>query len=121
MRPFTTKERMQELLDYYKISQVDLSRRTGISQAEENNYVLGKRIPKQNNISKIAEAYNIDPAWLMGYDVPMKRVTDLIEDSFDSVDYNIHLTKKQVDMLTAFENADESTKRMVLYALKIME
>lgn len=34
-------------------------------------YFSGKRLPKQSAIDKISRAYRINPAWVMGYDVPM--------------------------------------------------
>ncbi|WP_243124926.1 hypothetical protein [Clostridium cuniculi] len=37
----------------------------------------GKYTPKQNNIYLIAEALNVNEAWLMGYDVPMERTNNI--------------------------------------------
>lgn len=66
-------ERLKELLEYFGIKQNDLSKRTGIPKSAISMYIKGERVPKQNRISDIADAYNINEAWLMGFDVPMKR------------------------------------------------
>ena len=66
-------ERLKELLEYFGIKQNDLSKRTGIPKSAISMYIKGERVPKQNRISDIADAYTINEAWLMGFDVPMKR------------------------------------------------
>ncbi len=33
-----------------------------------SNYLNGDRVPRQDKIAMIADAFGIDPAWLMGYD-----------------------------------------------------
>lgn len=68
----TTSERLAELMDYYNINQADLIKKTGIPKSSMSMYVSGQRKPPQNKLTVIAEAYNVDEAWLMGYDVPMK-------------------------------------------------
>ena len=47
-----SNERLRELMEILNLKQSDIVRRTGIS--------------------KISEPFGISPAWLMGYDVPMK-------------------------------------------------
>ena len=64
-------KRLNEMMHKLNISQADLSRTTGITTAGISLYAQGKRIPRQDKISQICEPYNINPTWLMGYDVPM--------------------------------------------------
>lgn len=68
----STADRLRELMEYYGISQSDISKTTGIAKSSVSMYVSGQRKPGQDNLSDIAEAYNVDEAWLLGYDVPMK-------------------------------------------------
>jgi transcriptional regulator with XRE-family HTH domain len=51
---------------------VELSRRTGINQPRIGEYIRGKYEAKQPAVYAISEALDVDPAWLMGYDVPME-------------------------------------------------
>ena len=63
--------RLKELLSAFNISQADMVRKTGIPKSCMSTYFSGKRLPKQSAIDKISRAYRINPAWIMGYDVPM--------------------------------------------------
>lgn len=67
----STKERLSEMMDYFHITQTDISKRTGIPKPTISHYCNGKRIPVQDQLSFLCDPYGINPAWLMGYDVPM--------------------------------------------------
>lgn len=71
MKITDSKHRISELLSVMGISQTDFCKKTGLQKSALSNYLNGDREPRQNQLSKIADAYNINPAWLMGYDVPM--------------------------------------------------
>ena len=71
-RVTTSGKRIKELIDYLGISLAQMSLRTGIEKSSLSNYINEKRTPRQDRIAIIAEKYNVNPAWLMGYDVPMK-------------------------------------------------
>lgn len=71
-----SSQRLSELMRYFGIKQADLSKRTGIPKSAISMYVSGQRQPRQDKLTIIADAYGIDEAWLMGYDVPMFRNTN---------------------------------------------
>lgn len=73
-----SSERLSELMNHFGITQTDISKKTGIPKSAMSMYVSGQRTPRQDRISDIAEAYGVNEAWLMGFDVPMKR--DAYED-----------------------------------------
>lgn len=66
-----SKQRIKELMDYYGMKSSDLCKRTGLGKSALSNYLNGDREPRQDQISLIVDPFNICPAWLMGYDVPM--------------------------------------------------
>lgn len=68
-----TKDRLYELMTKRGITQSDIVNRTGIPKSSVSMYVAGTRTPKQDKIAIIANAYNINPVWLMGFDVPMEK------------------------------------------------
>lgn len=69
------RERINYLIDNYcDGSQQRFVERTGLNKGSVSQYVNGKNIPSNITASMIAEAFNINPAWLMGFDVPMERV-----------------------------------------------
>lgn len=79
-----SSERLKELMAYYGLNQTDLCKKTGIPKSAISMYVSGQRTPKQDRISDIAEAYGVNEAWLMGYDVEMKKEFSKEEGSKDS-------------------------------------
>ena len=66
-----SQKRIKELMEYYHINQTELCKRTGITKSALSNYLNGDREPRQTQVSKLADPFNVNPAWLMGYDVPM--------------------------------------------------
>lgn len=73
MKVSNTEKRLKELMEMYDYKQSDLVARTGLDKSTISYYVNGKREPAQDNIFIIAGAFDIEPAWLMGYDVPMRK------------------------------------------------
>ena len=73
MKITDSKHRLMELMEAFDITQSDISKRTGIQNSAISMYVNGTRVPRQDKIGAIADAYSVDPAWLMGYDMPMRR------------------------------------------------
>lgn len=72
-RIFSFAQRLKEALRITKTKQIELSRSTDIDKGTINNYLAGKYEPKQDRLEIIAKALDVDPVWLMGYDVPMER------------------------------------------------
>lgn len=66
-------ERLQKAMDIRGIKQVELVEKTGISKSAISQYLSGAFVPKQKNTYKLADALNVDPAWLMGKDVDMEK------------------------------------------------
>lgn len=50
------KHRLRERMEYLEITQKELSKRSGVSQALISRYVLGKNIPSAYHISLLAKA-----------------------------------------------------------------
>lgn len=71
----TFRNRFNELLAQKGILASDVAAKTGISKSTISKYIHGQIEAKQDKISLIANAYNVDPAWLMGYDVPMIKLS----------------------------------------------
>lgn len=66
-------ERICKALRIRGMKQAELSERTGIPKSAISQYCSGAFKPKQQRLFSIAEALNVDEAWLMGLDVPMER------------------------------------------------
>ena len=59
------------------LSQKDLSARTGIGKSSLSQYMNGLNWPDDNRkVGQIAEILNVNPAWLMGFNVQMHTEDD---------------------------------------------
>lgn len=72
MKNSDSNSRIRILLNELGISQTEFCNKTGITKSALSNYLNGDRQPRQDQLDKIAKAYDINPAWLMGYDVSSK-------------------------------------------------
>ena len=61
-------ERLNSILQKRNLSQADLSKMTGIRSSSISDWLNGKYEPKQDKIAIIADALNVSPVWLIGYD-----------------------------------------------------
>lgn len=71
--------RIKEAMRLRNKTQAELCEITGISKSAMSQYVSGKFAPKQTRIYLLAKALNVNEAWLMGYDVPMERISNTSE------------------------------------------
>lgn len=66
------QKRLGKALNFRNMKPVELHEKTGISESLLSKYLSGNAIARQRKIALISEALNINPVWLMGYDVPME-------------------------------------------------
>lgn len=66
-------QRIVQALNLRGMKQSDLVSKTGIGKSSISTYISGAYEPKQKNISKLAEALDVNETWLLGYDVPLER------------------------------------------------
>lgn len=65
------KNRLNKAMQIRNIKAVELVEKTNISKANISCYMSGKYEAKADGVKLLADALNINPVWLMGYDVPM--------------------------------------------------
>ena len=110
-RSFSFAWRLKEALNITGTKQIELSRLTKLDRGTINNYLSGKYEPKQDKLSLIADALNVDPVWLMGYDVPMEREKKTPD--------KITLTEGEEMLLGLFRQIPVESQQMVLDMIKI--
>ena len=71
----TFAQRLAEAMKIREVSQTELHERTGINKSSISTYLKGGYEARQNKVYEIARALNVSEPWLMGYDVPMTRVS----------------------------------------------
>ena len=105
----TQGERIQKLMDIFNIPQAELAKNLGIPKSSFSMYVSNKRHMKQDRIKLLADLYDISEAWIMGYDVPMKRKEN---------DDRYEISDDEKIFLESYRNSDEDTKKMIDRLLK---
>ena len=66
-------KRIAKALSIRNMKQSELCEKTKIPKSAISQYLSGAFEPKQDRLHIIANALDVDPVWLMGYDVPMER------------------------------------------------
>lgn len=77
--------RIRQRLDSLNMRQSELSQKTGINKSTLSQYISGKYLPTQERLEKLSSALEVDPAWLMGYNVPMRAEFRIDEDKFRDI------------------------------------
>ena len=68
-------DRLQQALYIRRMNQTQLCEMTGIPKSAMSQYVNGGFEPKYNRLELISKALEVNEAWLMGYNVPMERMS----------------------------------------------
>ena len=67
------KDRLREALSVRNMKAVDLVEVSGVPKSAISFYLAGKSKPKADRLYIIAQALDVNEAWLLGYNVPMAR------------------------------------------------
>ena len=65
--------RLAKALAIRGMKQHELCEKTKIPKSAISQYLSGLFEPKQDRLHIIAQALDVDPVWLMGFDVPMEK------------------------------------------------
>ena len=93
-KPATTAERLREAMERKGMRQADVVEAAKLyskspvydgvklNKSDLSQYCSGKVEPKQDKLTLLGAVLDVSEAWLMGFDVPMrKEVTPIAEDS----------------------------------------
>lgn len=110
MKVSNSKERLLQLLEYSGDSQSEMARKSNLEKSAISNYIKGKRVPRQDKVLAIANAYNVNPSWLMGLDVPMRTsdVIEMSEDKSSRIDEALKLYELYQNAIPEIQSAVES-------------
>ena len=124
----TINDRIKQALELRNMKQVELVAKTGIDKSQISSYLSGKYKPKQENLSLIAMALEVDEYWLMGQDVPMERVVtgeEAVEGQMRRVEAyakQIYGSREQETVWKLYERlSDEQRRRAKMYMEKLFE
>ena len=80
----TCANRIAKALSIRGMKQSELCEKTRIPKSAISQYISGAFLPKQDRIFLMAKALNVEPIWLMGYDVPMGNNEEIVTMSIGS-------------------------------------
>lgn len=104
--------RISKALSIRGMKQSDLCEKTNIPKSAISQYVSGSFEPKQDRLFLIAQALDVDPVWLMGFDVPMEKEKK-------SSPSEPELTKGEQLMLELFRKIPEDRQPEALELLRV--
>jgi len=68
-----TARRLSYILNLRDMTAQELSNRSGVGKSSISHYINGNNEPHSHNAGKMAKVLNVDPQWLMGFDVLMEK------------------------------------------------
>ena len=104
--------RLAKAISIRELTQTELSKASGVPKSSLSLYLSGAYEPKQDRLYAIAKALDVDPVWLMGYDVPMERQKK-------SPSASKELTDGERLLLDLFSQVPEESQQMVLDMIRI--
>lgn len=111
------KERLKIGLEHRGMKPIELSEKTGISKSAISQYLSGYAKPKQDRIYLISKALNVDPGWLMGFDVSMEPKTSGVLTNYELASISNKIRNDpdaQKLMQIYFNKLDVANKKRIL-------
>jgi transcriptional regulator with XRE-family HTH domain len=104
-------ERLKEIMRDNNQTLTSLSERVKLSPATISRYTSGKMAPKITTVEVIAREFNVNPAWLMGYDVDKRfnedKIKERVSKYYDLNDKDHKDVAKELEkMLEGLNNTD---------------
>lgn len=96
---YIIKDRLNAALKLRDMNATELARLTGLNKSSVSRYLSGSSIPRSLAIGNMARALHVNPAWILGYNVPMEA-----EATEPSIDINM-LSKSNQARLMAYYQA----------------
>lgn len=106
-------KRIAQALSDKGMSQSELCKRAQVPKSSLSLYISGAYEPRQDRIYAMATVLEVDPAWLMGYDVPKNK------DKNKKTTDNDGLSEAERELLELFNLVPEDKQKMVLQMIRV--
>lgn len=103
--------RIKKALSIRCMKQSELCEKTKIPKSALSEYINGAYEPKQDRVFLMAQALDVDPVWLMGFDVPMEKRKTISPSE-------TQLTEGEATMLELFRLIPEDKQQLVLQMIR---
>lgn len=121
--------RLRQVMFFKGIRQADIVERTGIEKSKISRYVNGHNKPNAAALTKLAEALDVTPSWLIGEgdDLSGADLSRMSADRFLDTEKIQNtapiiaevITREELDLVVAFRAADETQKQIVRLTLGV--
>lgn len=127
MKNSNTSERLKELMKKYNYRQVDILEKckpfcekynVKLGRNDLSQYVNGKVEPRQDKLTILGMALNVNEAWLMGYDAPMHRVKE--EDISDTMVDLVLEDQYLLEVSKSMKILNEKSKKRLLRYIDLL-
>lgn len=108
MKNKLTAKRLQLALSEANMKPQELAEKSGVSKSSISQYVNGSHAPSNISAGKMGKVLNVEPMWLMGFDVEMRK-----EISPESADADM-------DFIEKFSLLKERDKKIVMSMIDFM-
>ena len=108
----TFSKRLLLAMNIRSISQTKLSQLSNINKSLICDYLKDRYIAKQDKLEKLANALNVSPVWLMGYDCDI--------DGKEKDDSTPPSNKYIDDIISILNNQDNETLEKILSMINLM-
>lgn len=99
--------RLHELLKILDMNATDFAKILNIPKSSMSMYLNGSRQMKQDRIYEVADKFNINPAWLMGYEAPLRMIPGYMSEEFER------------QLIASFYSAEPYIQDSILRLLKL--
>ncbi len=113
------KDILKELRTEREWSQIDVAKRLGKSVMLISQYETGKRKPSFEMLEALADLFHVDMNYLLGHSDAVVRLSG--DETDPAAGMNVLISVEENDLIYAWRHADDQTRRIVAYALKIGE
>lgn len=111
------KDIVRQLRKERGMTQQELADMIGLTKVTISQYETGKRKPSFEMIEALADVFHVDMNYLLGFtDKILKPAGDETDPAANKY---LGVTLEEIELVEAWRHADEQTKRIVAYALKI--
>ena len=101
----TCSKRLAQALAIKGMKQSELCDRANVPKSSLSLYLSGAYEPRQDRIYEMATVLDVDPVWLMGYDVPMKKQKNSTNE--------LPLTDGDIELLQLFNRIPAESQAML--------
>lgn len=108
MKNELTAKRLQLALSNANMKPQELADKSGVSKSSISQYVNGSHTPSNISSGKMGKVLNVEPMWLMGFDVEMRK------------DISSKAAEEDIELLKKFSLLNSRDKTIVLNMIDSM-